>query len=75
MTITVRYSCYDCGLTKVSCVVPAREDEDVLVWMDQTLRRLAADHDQRSPSCHPTMLHDLMIPMSHADRIGGPPLQ
>jgi hypothetical protein len=75
MTITVRYSCYQCALIKVSCVVPARVDEDILVWMDQTLRVLAQDHAQRSPGCHPTQLHDLMIPMTNVGRIGGPPVQ
>jgi hypothetical protein len=75
VTITVMYSCDECALSKVSCLVPAREDEDVTVWMEQTIRLISADHDQRSPGCHPKMLKDLYIPMTGTDRIGGPTLQ
>jgi hypothetical protein len=76
MTITVMYSCPECALTKVSCIVPAREEEDVLVWMDETIRLVAADHDRRSPRCHPKTLKDLYIPMPPGtDRIGGPTRQ
>lgn len=73
MTITVKYSCHDCGLVKAECVVPARQDEDVVVWMEHTIRLAAQDHARRSPRCHPKQLHDLMIPMPPGtDRVGGP---
>ena len=75
VTITVFYSCLLCGLQKAACVVPAREDEDVRVWMDSTIRRVSVDHDMRSPNCHPDTLSELMIPMTGTDRIGGPILQ
>lgn len=75
MTIDVKYSCPMCGLAKVIVRVPARVDEDVRVWMDQTIALVGADHGRRSPDCHPEELHDLMIPMTGADRVGGPSLQ
>lgn len=75
MTIAVKYSCPACGLKAVSVDVPARTDEDVLVWMKQTIRLTSEDHARRSPHCHPERLHDLMIPMAGAARVGGPSLQ
>lgn len=75
VTIRVRYSCPDCGLKKVVCEVPARGEEDVRIWMEATIASVGADHQRRSPRCHPTQLHDLMIPMTGADRIGGPNIQ
>jgi len=74
-TIRVRYSCFDCGLRQAECDVRARGDEDVLVWMEATIRQCGEDHHRRSPQCYPTELHDLMIPMTSVDRIGGPKLQ
>lgn len=73
LTITVLYSCDLCGLTDAHCDVPAREDEDVLVWMEQTIQLVAANHHRRSPLCRPKTLKNLMIPMTGRDRIGGPP--
>jgi hypothetical protein len=75
VTIVVLYSCAECALTKVRCAVPAREEEDVRVWMDQTIRLVSADHHRRSPRCHPKTLSDLMIPMTGTDRVGGPTQQ
>jgi len=73
LMITVFYSCPACGLKDVAVVVPARETEDVRVWMDKTIRLTCDDHAQRSPSCHPEQLHDLKIPITGADRVGGAP--
>lgn len=72
MTITVKYSCPLCGLSRVECDVPARGDEDVVVWMEQTIAVVGRDHARRSPACHPERLHDLMIPMTGVDKVGGP---
>lgn len=72
LTVRVQYSCPLCGLFKVHCDVPARGDEDVLVWMEQTIAALSHDHHARSPQCHPGELKDVMIPMTGTDRIGGP---
>jgi hypothetical protein len=71
--ITVKYSCHLCGLRGIEVRVPAREVEDVRDWMDATIHLVCADHRRRSPQCHPKELYDLMIPMTGADRIGGPP--
>lgn len=73
MTITVSYSCLLCGLRDAPVEVPARTDECVLKWMESTCRACAADHRTRSPYCHPTELHDLKIPMTGTDRVGGAP--
>jgi hypothetical protein len=75
VTIRVRYSCPACGLVSVNVDVPARETEDVVTWMEATVRATGADHNRRSPDCHPARLHDLMIPMTGTDRIGGPTVQ
>lgn len=71
VTITVLYSCHLCGLTDIPVPVPARTDEDVLVWMEQTGGLLSRDHDQRSPLCHPDKLSNVKIPMTGTDRVGG----
>jgi hypothetical protein len=75
--IRVLYSCHTCGLTKASCDVPARAAEDVATWMDATIELLAADHRARSPGCTPVdgQLHDVMIPIGGADKVGGAPVQ
>lgn len=75
MTITCFYSCDLCGLTKTPVEVPARGEEDVRVWMDATIRLISRDHDRRSPDCHPDRLHNLLIPMTGAAKIGGPAVQ
>jgi hypothetical protein len=75
VTTTIKYSCTLCGLQKVSVVVPARGEEDVLVWMDATGLFLSDDHRKRSPACQTKELQDVMIPMSGTDRVGGPALQ
>lgn len=75
LTITVFYTCQDCGLQHVICVVPARQDDDVRVWMDRTVRLVAADHRRRSPRCQAQSLTELRIPMTGTDRIGGVAVQ
>jgi hypothetical protein len=75
LTITVLYSCPACGLADMPVPVPARTDEDVLKWMDATVRACCDDHRRRSPECRPTELYDLKIPMTGADRVGGAPVQ
>jgi hypothetical protein len=72
---TVRYSCDLCGLEKIPVDVRAREEEDVLVWMEYVGRCLAEDHFSRSPHCRPKTLSRVMIPMLGTDRIGGPAIQ
>jgi len=75
LTIRVFYSCPLCGLVKTAVDVPARDEEDVRVWMEQTVRLTGEDHARRSPDCHPQRLHDLMITMTGLDRIGGATMQ
>jgi hypothetical protein len=77
VTVRVLYSCWTCGLVNVPCHVPARGEEDVATWMDATTGLLAADHGKRSPGCIPAdgQLHDVMVPLAGADKVGGAPVQ
>lgn len=75
LTIRVLYSCQMCALKDAAVDVPARGDEDVKVWMDATVLAVWRDHWKRSPRCRPNVLTEMKIPVSHTDRIGGPPLQ
>jgi len=75
MTITVLYSCHGCGLSKVTCEVPARTTEEIVNWVQNVMGpALRVDHDSRSPNCT-SNLADVMIPISGADKIGGPAIQ
>jgi hypothetical protein len=76
MTVRCLYSCRGCGLTDIAVDVPARgADEEVAVWMQQAIRTLARDHGRRSPWCRPKALQEVKIPLTGADRIGGPSIQ
>jgi hypothetical protein len=75
LMITVRYSCSLCGLLRVPCRVPARGEENVVLWMEGVVLRLSDDHARRSPHCHPDKLTEVMIPMSGAEKVGGAPVQ
>ena len=75
LTITVTYSCRECGLDNVSCPVPVRESEDVLAWTTALGALLSRDHDRRSPHCHPKTLATVCIPIDGAEKIGGPVIQ
>jgi hypothetical protein len=77
VTITCKYSCALCGLKRVAVEIPMRaSDETAVHWMEQlVIPNLVADHEQRSPACHPETLSELLIPMAGADYIGGPPVQ
>ena len=72
MNITCKYSCPLCGLKRVAIDVPARGIEAITVWMDATVRRIAADHRRRSPHCNATEMKELLIPMTGTQRVGGP---
>lgn len=75
MTICLRYTCDLCGLNDVSLDVPAREHEDVVAWMHATVQRVADDHRRLSPGCPARELTHLKIPISGAQKVGGPPIQ
>ena len=73
LTIHCFYSCKSCGLVKTPVDVPARGEENVVEWLEQiAMRALAADHRQKSPTCHPKSLADVMIPMTGTSKVGGP---
>jgi hypothetical protein len=74
--IQCKYSCFKCGILRQLVTVPAREDEDVITWMEKICApALSADHDRRSPACRITELSEVMIPIDGAEKIGGPPVQ
>ncbi len=72
IAIRVLYTCRLCGLDNVGVDVPARGDENVLVWMDSTARQLSEDHAKRSPNCYPKTLDEIKIPITGANKVGGP---
>jgi len=55
--------------------VLARGDEDVVKWLDQTAAYVALDHRRRSPNCIARKMSNLKIPLTGADRVGGPPIE
>lgn len=71
ITTEVMYTCRVCGLEKIPLKVPAREQEDVVVWVEQTVRHVHVDHQQRTPGCAAEGV-DLYIPTDGTDRVGGP---
>jgi hypothetical protein len=75
--LVIRYSCHVCGLEKVEASVRYRaSEEDLIAWMKEVVTpALCADHDARSPHCHPDGLSDVLIPIDGAEWIGGPAVQ
>jgi len=76
-TIGVLYSCEQCGILNQEVQVPARDAEDVIQWMEKVcIIALCADHESRSPRCHPETLTHIKIPMpAGVDRVGGAQVQ
>lgn len=74
-TIECKYSCAQCGLHRVAVNVPIRTTQDVAEWMERVcIFVIAADHAARSPECTALSMQDVMIPVSGADKVGGPKL-
>lgn len=71
--IQVKYSCFKCGINRVLVTIPARQDEDVVAWMNNVCApALSRDHDRRSPHCRITTLDEVMIPLfEDSEKIGG----
>lgn len=75
MTIIVKYTCLLCGLIKVDCEVPARGEETIIEWTNRSLIvAIAENHRKRSPSCQATKIDEVMVPITGAEKIGGPAL-
>ena len=72
--ITCKYSCGECNLHRVEVLVPARPAEmDVTRWVkDVAAYCIYADHCCRSPKCTANTMIEMMIPITGAERIGGP---
>lgn len=74
-TITLRYSCPECGIKGQEVAVRLRgSSEDLITWFEGVaIAGVCADHKTRAPHCHPQQLHDVMIPaLAGSDFIGGP---
>lgn len=72
MTIIVKYSCFPCGVRRADLEVPARGDEDVLVWMQATAHRIAQAHRLACPTCRHHQIDELLIPAPPGtDKVGG----
>ena len=64
LSITCKYSCFQCGIQRQDVVVSAREGENVVEWLEKVCApALSRDHDRRSPHCHITKLDEVMIPI------------
>ncbi len=71
--IQCKYSCFKCGIKRRIVVVPARQEEDVVTWMETIMApALSADHDRQSPHCKITKLDEVLIPIEGAEKVGGP---
>ena len=72
--IICKYTCPECGVNRAEVSVPVRPpDMDVVHWVQNVAAHyLAADHAMRSPACTCNTMSEMMIPISGAERIGGP---
>lgn len=71
--ITIKYSCDACGLRDTELSVPGREGEDIMEWMEKTVgQHIRKDHYVKSPSCDAESVQNLMIPITGAQKVGGP---
>ena len=69
MMIRVRYSCEGCGLQQIAVEVPARIDEDIIAWIEQTGLYVATNHRLQSPNCRSNVC-DLLVPLHEGQPIG-----
>lgn len=66
------YSCNECGVHRVICDVPAREDEGAVEWMEKkAILAVAAAHRAASPNCRAEKISELLIPTTGVSRVGG----
>ena len=76
MMITLKYTCFQCGLYRVEVEAPARTTEDVNEWVENIAAwAVYQDHIKRSPFCISTKRDELMIPISGAEKLGGSVIQ
>lgn len=74
--IKILYTCNLCGLLKVQIEVEPREaGQELMDWMEKMTLILCADHERRSPDCHPEKMSEVLIPIDGARYIGGPAIQ
>lgn len=76
--ITVKYSCHKCGIYRKDIDIPARQEEDVIAWMnDIVTSALSKDYDTSSPLCIINSLSEVLIPIQQfSKKIGeGPTIQ
>lgn len=69
----VKWTCKACGVRRRVLAVRARTDEDVTVWVRQTVDAVGQAHRQASPACTSKILDELLIQTDGTDRIGGAP--
>jgi hypothetical protein len=76
VTIVVSYTCDACGLKDIPVTVPPRGTEDVVTWMEGMRPLLVADHQKKSPDCHPRAFTHVKIPFAPgSERVGEPTKQ
>lgn len=73
-TLRVFYSCEACGIVDAPVDVPTRGPENVVAWLEgRCMAACVADHQRRSPTCHPQQLQNLKVPIGGAQRVGDAP--
>ncbi len=64
IAIQCKYSCNACHVHRQSVTVEAREDQDVVTWLNTVcVPAMMRDHETRSPGCNPGKFDEVMIPL------------
>ena len=75
-TITCKYSCPDCNITDQEVEVPIRDARvSVVDWFENiAIEAMCQDHFARNPTCQPTELERVMIPVPEGTTMVGMPV-
>lgn len=74
--INIMYSCDECGIHRRTVQVRARDERDVVAWMNEVLIvAISMDHEVKSPRCAARKISNVMIPVTGAGKVGGLPIQ
>ena len=70
--LTILYSCKSCGIKDRAVQVPARETEDVKVWVELVVGfAIWNDHNECSPGCVITKVSEVKIPIPEGTEFVG----
>ena len=70
--LTILYSCKSCGIVDRPVQVPARETEDVKLWVELVVTfAIWNDHNAASPGCDMHTMSDVKIPIPEGSEFIG----